>query len=43
MTPSELSTRIARLPEDPPHTTRLERALIKGPTWYQSQRQHWLG
>jgi hypothetical protein len=44
MTPKALARRIRNLPEHPPLTTALERALKKRrEQWYKSQREHWCG
>jgi hypothetical protein len=43
MTPQQLTRKIRELPERAPHTEALERLLLKRPTWYASQKEHWLG
>ena len=44
MTPLQLARKIKSLPAHPPHTVALEKLLLRGrPTWYASQKQHWLG
>ncbi|MFT3730799.1 MAG: hypothetical protein QM780_05130 [Hyphomicrobium sp.] len=43
MTPQQLIRKIKALPERAPHTEALERWLRRGPVWYSSQKEHWLG
>lgn len=43
MTPQQLIRKIRALPERAPHTEALEKLLLKKPTWYASQKEHWLG
>ncbi|CEJ86867.1 conserved hypothetical protein [Hyphomicrobium sp. GJ21] len=43
MTPQQLIKKIRALPERAPHTEALEKLLLKKPTWYVSQKEHWLG
>jgi hypothetical protein len=43
MTPQQLIRKIRALPERAPHTEALERLLLKKPSWYASQKEHWLG
>lgn len=43
MTPQQLIRKIRVLQERAPHTEALERRLRRGPVWYSSQKEHWLG
>ena len=48
MTPDQLRRRISKLSERQPLTIRLEKSLatadpFRRPSWYRSQKEHWLG
>jgi hypothetical protein len=43
MTPLQLARKF-KSPAHPPYTVAMEKLLLRGrPTWYASQKQHWLG
>lgn len=43
MTPQQLIKKIKALPAHAPYTETLEKLLLKKPTWYANQKEHWLG
>lgn len=43
MTPYQLIKKIEKLPVRAPHTEALQKLHLKKPTWYASQKEHWIG